>query len=46
MLAVGQGDWWNQGVELGAWQRLGNGTLDLVLVGVPFADPGPLLPTV
>ena len=43
---MGKGNWWNQGVELGAWQRLGNGTLDLVLVGIPLADPGSLLPTV
>ena len=33
------------GSRVGAWRRLGNDTLDLVLVGVPRAVTGPLLPT-
>ena len=33
------------GSRVGAWRRLGNDTLDLVLVGVPRAVTGSLLPT-
>jgi hypothetical protein len=43
---VGQADLVDLGSRVGAWQRLENGTLDLVLVGVPLAVTGPLLPTV
>jgi hypothetical protein len=46
----GAGGWAGElvdvGSRVGAWRRLGNGTLDLVLVGVPRAVTGPLLPTV
>ena len=42
---VGQADLVDVGSRVGAWRRLENGTLDLVLVGVPRAVTGPLLPT-
>ena len=42
---VGQADLVDLGSRVGAWRRLENGTLDLVLVGVPLVVTGPLLPT-
>ena len=46
----GAGGWAGElvdvGSRVGAWRRLRNGTLDLVLVGVPRAVTGPLPPTV
>ena len=57
MLVVGQAELVDEGAggragelvdvgsRVGAWRRLGNGTLDLVLVGVPRAVTGSLLPT-
>jgi hypothetical protein len=42
---LGRRNWRTFGSRVGAWRRLGNGTLDLVLVGVPRAVTGPLLPT-
>jgi hypothetical protein len=44
MLVVGQADLVDLGSRVGAWRRLENGTLDLVLVGVPRVVTGPLLP--
>ena len=42
---VGQADLVDLGSRGGAWRRLENGTLDLVLVGVPRVVTGPLPPT-
>ena len=42
---IGQAELVDFGSRVGAWRRLGNGTLDLVLVGVPRAVTGSLLPT-
>ena len=44
MLVVGQADLVDLGSRVGAWRRLENGTLDLVLVGVPRVVTGSLLP--
>jgi hypothetical protein len=42
---VGQADLVDVGSRVSAWRRLENGTLDLVLVGVPRVVTGSLLPT-
>ena len=44
MPGVGQADLVDVGSRVGAWRRLENGTLDLVLVGVPRVVTGSLLP--
>ena len=44
MLVVGLADLVDSGSRVSAWRRLGNGTLDLVLVGVPRVVTGSLLP--
>ena len=45
MPGVGQADLVDVGSRVGAWRHLENGTLDLVLVGVPRVVTGSLLPT-
>jgi hypothetical protein len=44
VLVVGPADLVDVGSRVSAWRRLENGTLDLVLVGVPRVVTGSLLP--